>query len=321
MHQSDPTASTSTDLSRRGFLQSTAVTSAALGSGLLVSNAQAQKPAKQMAGPSGLKASIAAYSFRSQLPQPNKPGSISMGEWFEWVADQGIGAVEPTSYYFYKEDPAFIHSLKAKAFKLGLDISGTAIRNNFTHMDKSVRDESISHVKKWVDHSVKLGAPVIRIFAGNKHKQVSDKQALTWAIDCIKECCDYAGEHGTFLAIENHGYLTGTSADLMKIVDGVNHEWLGVNLDTGNFTEDPYGNIERMVPHAVNVQLKTEILKSKGKGREDADIPRIISLLNNGGYRGYVALEFEGDDGGNLKKVVSKHLHSLQQAIQQGASA
>jgi sugar phosphate isomerase/epimerase len=303
-------------LSRRHFIQSTVTAGSLLGSGFFSSMALAQTAAPRV---SGLKASIAAYSFRDQLPYKGKTGKTNLHTLFEWIADQGLGAVEPTSYYFSAEDPEYLHSLKAKAFREGLDISGTAIANDFTHVDEAVRDESIAHVKRWVDHSVKLGAPVIRIFAGNKHKEVSDEQALAWVIECMKECCDYAGERGTFLAIENHGYLTGTSKDLMKIVDGVKHEWIGVNLDTGNFTEDPYGNIERMAPYAVNVQLKTEVRKADGSGKEDADVDRIVKLLNDGGYRGYVALEFEGDDKGDPYGTIPSYIQQLQGAIEQGA--
>ena len=95
--------------------------------------------------------------------------------------------------------------------------------------------------------------------------------------------------------------------------DGVKHEWLGVNLDTGNFLEDPYGNIERMAPHAVNVQLKVEVVKANGRGREEADFDRIVRLLRDGGYRGYIALEYESKE--DPYKAVPKYLERLDVAI------
>jgi sugar phosphate isomerase/epimerase len=297
------------NLSRRGFMFSSAVAGAGIATLGSVSAVAAKTPSAI-----GLKPSLAAYSFRNVLPHDGQPGKITLHDWFEWCAEQGLGAVEPTSYYFSAEDVGYLNSMKAKAFKLGLDISGTAIRNDFSHLDEAVRREWIDHVKKWCDHSMRIGAPVIRIFAGNKHPKVSDEQALSWSIECMKECCDYAGERGVFLAIENHGYLTNTSVELMKIVDGVKHEWLGVNLDTGNFTSDAYGNIERMVPHAVNVQLKVEIIGADNKTREDADIDRIVRILRDGGYRGYIALEYESSP--DPYEAVPKYLAKLNQAIE-----
>lgn len=301
-------------LDRRQFMMTSTAAAAA---GLLVPSLHPVNAAKAIPSNS-IKASLAAYSFRNVLPNDGKAGKITLHDWFEWCADQGLGAVEPTSYYFSAEDAAYLNSLKAKAFKLGLDISGTAIRNNFCHIDESERRMWVDHVKKWCDHALQIGAPVIRIFAGNKHAKVPDSQALAWAIEHMKECCDYAGERGIFLAIENHGYLTETSAHLMRILDGMNHEWLGCNLDTGNFTEDPYGNIERMVSRAVNVQLKVEVMKEDGSGREHADIDRIVKILHDGGYRGYVALEYESSP--DPYEAVPGYLAQLQSAIEKAGA-
>lgn len=263
----------------------------------------------------GLKSSLAAYSFRNVLPTDGQPGKIDLHALFDLAARKyGLSAIEPTSYYFSAEDPAYLFSLRAHAHKLGLDISGTAIRNDFCHMREKVRKDSIEHVKRWVDHSVKIGAPTIRIFAGNNHAKVNELQARKWAVECMKECCDYAGENGTYLALENHGYLTGTSVELIDFLDRVKHDWLGINLDSGNFTKDPYGNIERMAPYAVNVQLKTEVIAESGKGREAADIQRIVNILYNGGYRGYIALEYEG--GSDPYTAVPKYLDQLNTAIE-----
>ena len=74
-----------------------------------------------------------------------------------------------------------------------------------------------------------------------------------------------------------------------------------------------------MAPYAVNVQLKTEVRKADGSGKEDADVDRIVQLLNDGGYRGYVALEFEGDDKGDPYGTIPSYIQQLQRAIEQGA--
>ena len=81
------------------------------------------------------------------------------------------------------------------------------------------------------------------------------KRDLGWVIESLRPCCDYAGERGVFLALENHGYLTGTSEEVFAILDGVNHEWLGVNMDTGNFVVDPYKNIKIVAPKAITRRI------------------------------------------------------------------
>lgn len=276
------------DMTRREWM-----TAAGVGAAALVATRVEAAEAETAPMP---KLSLAAYSFRQYLPQDAKPSKITLADFFGLVADYGLPAAEPTGYYFTTEDFTYVHSLKAAAHKLGVDISGTAIRNDFCDPDAEKRKAEIAHVKKWVDIALHLGAPHIRVFAGNPHKGVSDEQATAWAIECLRECADYAGTQGIYLGIENHGYLTTSGDTLMQVAESVNHEWLGINLDTGNFDSNPYENIARAVPRAVNVQLKLDVAGAKPKTKEPADFARIFQILRDGGYRGYVALEYEGKE-------------------------
>jgi len=79
-------------------------------------------------------------------------------------------------------------------------------------------------------------------------------------------------------------------------VRAVKSEWVGVNLDTGNFHgPDPYEEIARSAPYAITCQLKTEVQPAGGK-KQEADIPRIVEILRKAGYRGYFTLEYEGSE-------------------------
>ncbi|MBN1490793.1 MAG: sugar phosphate isomerase/epimerase [Phycisphaerae bacterium] len=245
---------------------------------------------------SQMRLSIAAYSFNKLLPRGENKGSMTLHDLCDLAAVWRLDAVEPTSYYFESEDKAYIHSLKAKAFKLGLDISGTSVGNNFCLPPGEQRNEQIAYVKRWVDHSVELGAPCIRIFAGRPHKDTPRDEAFGWFIECLKECCDYAGSRAIFLAIENHGYLTETAEAVNHICNTVNHDWLGINLDTGNFHGDTYRNIELVMPKTITVQVKLYVRGEDGKPAGEADFPRIIGILRKANYRGYVALEYEGKE-------------------------
>ncbi|NIA13798.1 MAG: TIM barrel protein [Nitrospiraceae bacterium] len=257
--------------------------------------------------------SLAAYSFRQYLPSGGKPGKMTLHDLFELAAMWRLDAIEPTSYYFSSEDKAYLHSLKAKAFKLGLDISGTAIRNNFCLPPGQARDREIAHVKKWVDHAAEFGAPSIRIFAGSKPRNnVPREQQLAWMAECAKECCDYAGTRGVFLGLENHGHLTETAEAVLKIVEAVDHEWFGVNLDTGNFHTQPYENIAQLAPKAITVQVKVQVAKADGGGREPADFARIVGILRDANYRGYLALEYEAEE--DPMTAVPRYLDQLRQA-------
>ena len=113
------------------------------------------------------------------------------------------------------------------------------------------------------------------------------------------------------LAIENHDFTTKVDR-LMEILDGVDSPWVGLNLDTGNLarTADPYKDVARMAPYAVNAQFKVKIPVDGNK--EEADFDRLVGILNDSGYRGYVVLEYEEADP---KKHIPDYLDKLRKAM------
>jgi sugar phosphate isomerase/epimerase len=255
-----------------------------------------------------MKLSLAAYSFRQYLTGKSK--SMSYEEFVDLAAGYPLDAIEPTSYYFPEPvTPEYLRRYRRRAFLLGLDISGTAVGNTFTHPAGPQREKEIAHVKRWVDNAVALGAPVIRIFAGNLQKGTTESDARKWTVDAIHECCEYAGERGIFLALENHGGIVTTAEQTLAIVKEVQSDWFGVNLDTGNFRgPDPYEELAQVAPYAVTVQVKTEIGVAGGS-RGEADFGRQIDILKKAGYRGYVALEYEGRE--DPKTAVPRYLSTL----------
>lgn len=254
----------------------------------------------QRAGSPQLMLGLAAYSFRQYFtegkgnePKADPAKRIDMSRFIEYCAEQQCAA-ECTSYYFPpKPTQAFLLELKRRAFLLGVEISGTAVGNTFTHRPGPKRDAEIASVKEWVDYAAVMGAPHIRVFAGNA-QGTSKEQAKELCIEALEECCDYAGKKGILLGIENHGGIVSECQDLLDIVRAVKSPWCGINFDTGNFhTADPYGDLERIAPYAVNVQWKAEIQPKSAKQKQPADLKRIVKILRQANYRGYATLEYE----------------------------
>ncbi len=100
---------------------------------------------------------------------------------------------------------------------------------------------------------------------------------------------------------------------MLRIIEQVKDSpWFGVNLDGGNFrTADPYSDLAQIAPYAINVQIKTDLSPS-GK-KEDADLARVVRILADANYRGYVVLEYEGAE--DPKTAVPKHIETLRKLI------
>jgi len=285
-------------MNRRHFLRSSALAVAAPSLSL------AAGPFERMGKPR-LQLSLAAYSFRrffvhqrnGKAPSVPEEEQITMKDFVDFCANYGIQGAELTSYFF-KQDASIetMIDLRRHAFLRGLEVSGTAIGNNFTYPKGPQRDEQMEYTKFWIDRAAAMGAPHIRVFAGKHAKDISEDQAWEHVIENLKVAGDYAGERGIFLGIENHDSV-GNHETLLKLVNGVDHPWVGVNLDTGNFrTEDPYIDMEKTAPYAVNVQVKVAMRRLGQDGKEETDLERVVNILKAANYQGYVVLEYEEDD-------------------------
>ena len=299
-------------VSRRDALRISAATAAAL----LVGRPAAQAAVPpQRNGKSHMKLSLAAYSFNRTLPKSWTPDQLpdakfTLEKFIDFCAEQDLDGCELTAYYFPKEiTNEYLMSLKERSFRLGLDISGTAIGNDFCLPEGEARERNLKMCRDWIDHSAALGAPAIRIFAGTVPKGESEEAARERCIAGINQSLDYAATKGVCLALENHGGITATPAQMLKIIEAVKPSpWFGVNFDGGNFsTEDPYADLAKIAPYTINAQIKVEMTPN-GK-KEPADLGRVVKILKDANYRGFLVLEYEAQEDpleavpGYLKKL------------------
>ncbi len=289
----------SSNLPRRQFLHTGA---AVLTGWALPSWIRAADPIVRNGKPH-LKLSLAAYSFNRHLPQnwpspKQKDATMTLLDFIDFCAEQNLDGTELTSYYFPAEvTPDYIRQIKEQTFRLGLDISGTAIGNDFCKPAGAALDAEKAMTRKWIDYASELGAPVIRIFAGHVPKGDTEAAALDRCVAAIDEAVAYAATKSVVLALENHGGITSTPEQLLAIVQRVAPSpSFGVNFDSGNFrTADPYQSLEMIAPYAMNAQVKVTVSPNGGK-KEEADLARIIGMLKQTNYRGYVVLEYEEDE-------------------------
>ena len=307
--------------SRRSFL--TAVTAAATATGITslsppASTVRAADPPARTGTPM-LKLSLAAYSFNKLFAKRGTPEQIATAEmslekFIDYCAEQGLGATELTGYYFPQDvTTEYLLNIRQQTHRLGLDISGTAIGNDFCLAEGPARDKQLSECRQWIDYAAVMGAPAIRIFAGRVPKGDSEEVAIERCVDGINQSLEYAAQKGIFLALENHGGITATPDQMFRIIERVKSSpWFGVNFDSGNFsTDDPYRDLARIAPYAVNAQIKVA-MKSPDGEKYDADLPRVINILKQAGYRGYVTLEFEE---AHPFEEIPKYLKTLRELI------
>lgn len=262
--------------------------------------------------PTKLKTSLNAYSFNGPLMK----GEMNLDDLLEYCAANQFDAVDITAYYFpgYPEVPSdkYLYHIKQKAFLLGLEISGTGVRNDFTDPDPARRKASVELVKKWIVASEKLGIPVIRVFSGVADtKDIPREKVVDYMVKDLKECAEFGKAHGVMVGIQNHHDFIKTADETIEIIKRVNSDWFGLILDIGSFRTDPYREIEKTIPYAVSWQLKENLYVDGVE--QKTDLNKLMKIIQQSGYRGYIPLETLGE--GDPKVKVAGFMKEIREAM------
>lgn len=279
-------------------------------------------------------------------PRPKRPNRIAVSTYSFWqfrqkdlrdietcidlAADMGFDGVEILHRQMQDESNGYLQKLKQRAFRNGLDLCGFSTHQTFLSPKKEVRQKNVEYTLHCIELAYRLGIPTMRVNTGtwgtSKNfdelmknrgleppvKSYTDEDGFGWVIDGLGQCLAKAAECGVVLGLENHWGLGRTPEGVLRVVDALHSPWLQVTLDTGNFLEEPYGKLEKLAPKAVLVQTKTYY----GGGlwySLDLDYDRIIAMLHEHGYRGYLSLEFEGKE--DPRTGVPKSLALLRKAV------
>lgn len=283
-----------------------------------------------------LKVALNAYSFAKLLNDQAKGrgNGVTLFDVLDFAAKNKFEGFDPTGYYFpgYPEVPpdAYVDKLKKHAADLGIGISGTGVRNNFTTADKVVRREGVAHIKQWSEVAARLGAPVLRVFADTQMRAqtwqsvsngASRADVQAWIAGHLRECADHAGKFKVKIGVQNHGDFLRTADDLLGLVKAVDSPWCGPIVDTGYFkTPDPYVDMAKVAPHALNWQIKEHPFGEENP--TPVEMVRLVAIIRKSGYSGYLPIETLGPRGGSYDpySVVPAFAERLRDALAKTAT-
>lgn len=323
--------------SRRQFLKQASALTFSAAAALSLGGKQAEAELKPVAraGGSMLKVSVNAFSFSRMLNGKIKHGKegIDLFDLVDFCAKNNIDGFDPTGYFFpgFPAPPAddYLYNLKRHAFESGVGISGTGARNNFTTADKDQRAADVKVVKDWVICASKMGAPVLRVFADTQMRAktwrdvapgATREQVRDWIAADLRECTAFGKEHGVIIGVQNHGDFLRTADDLIELVGLVDSPWCGAIVDTGYFrSEDPYKDMEKAAPYAVNWQVKQSAFGAASDVK--LDLKRLLRIVRSSGYCGYLPIETLSVPGKPYDpyEIVPGFVQQLKQAIAETA--
>jgi len=153
----------------------------------------------------------------------------------------------------------------------GLTIPMFCCSPDFTHPDRTFRQQQIDAEKHWIDMAAALGGKFCRVLSGQRRPEVSRKDGIQYAAEGIEACIPHAQERGITLIIENHykdNYWQypefAQKMDVFcELVDRVKSPGFGVNYDPSNTIlagEDPLELLRRVKHRVVTMHASDRYL-------------------------------------------------------------
>ena len=309
-----PTAS-----SRRRFLARAAATAAAFTAG---SRAAAQATASTAPL---FKISLAEWSLNKRMFKRNGAEPLDHLDFCKTARAFGIDGVEYVNQMFFDkaQDKTYLAEMKKRQDDEG--VTGLLImcdrEGNLGEPDEAKRATAVSNHLKWLDAAAFLGCHSIRVNAASNPKLPYDEQ-MKLAADGLHRLCVEADQRGLFVVVENHGGLSSNGLWLTGVMKMADHPRVGILPDFGNFYTDrntgelynPYKGLREFMPFVKKGMSAKAYDWDTGAGKfytEDRregremtlDYERLLKIVVDAGYRGYIGIEYEGDKHSEMEGI------------------
>lgn len=257
--------------------------------------------------------SLAEWSLHRGLQR----GEMDNLEFPRAAREMGIGAIEYVNTFFMDKprDKRYMAELKRRC-------EGEGVTSLLIMCDRlgelgnphgGRRNEAVDNHKPWVQAAKYLGCHSIRVNAASEGSY-EEQQRL--AADGLRKLAEYADEYDLSVIVENHGGLSSNGAWLAGVMKLVDHPRIGTLPDFGNFCldwsrqDDPeawydrYQGVEEMMPYARAVSAKSHDFDEAGN-ETHTDYARMLRIVTDAGYHGYVGIEYEGEELGEREGIMA----------------
>ncbi|WP_195571318.1 sugar phosphate isomerase/epimerase family protein [Paenibacillus sp. 1001270B_150601_E10] len=286
-----------------------------------------------------MKIGLSSYSLLNAL----KSGEMTILDAIQWIADNGGEHMEIVPYgYTLVDNLELADAVREKAKEAGIELSNYSMPANFVQETEEAFQEEVARLKQHVDLIERLGMKHMRhdvtAFTLPKEKMTIQwmEESLPLIVRGSQLIADYAATKGITTTIENHGFSVQASDRVQRVLHAVNRPNFKTTLDIGNFMcvdEDPIIGVMKNLPYASLVHFKDfyfrpydenpgggdwfrttngNYLRGAILGHGDIPVRKIIKLIKDSGYDGYITIEFEGmEECKEASRIGMDNLRSL----------
>ena len=256
-----------------------------------------------------MKLGCSSWSFDAAF----RARRMDLREWIRRCAtEMELDGIELADAHIESTDGDYLREIKKLCVDLQLTIAGIAVTNDFADPDR--RQDEAARVRQWCDIAAVLGAPVVRIYAGQAPAAPLEPEPgrivglfrkvfgqgvpdprRTWSDVSwtLHECAQHAQDRGVVLALQNNtrAGMVATPEEIERGIHDAGSEWLRVCLDPADL---PYTmGVEPLIPLTVQTHARMRLVRDDGSDTK-LHWPELLRMMRLGGYRGFVLIDYDG---------------------------
>jgi L-ribulose-5-phosphate 3-epimerase len=232
------------------------------------------------------------YSYR-ELINSGKLDLVGIPQFYK---EQGIKGISFNDMFFKTLDDAYLDQIAAAVKKADRVVTCYVIEGNLAGADPERRQRQIESDKQKLRAAHRLGAPLVRINVGatGRQENADDTLGVERVVAAFRELLPVARELNIKISIENHGGVSKTADNIVKIIKETDPQWVGALVDFGNFpAEVRYDEIAKVAPYALTTHVKINEFDDQGEAKS-YDFPRVLAVFKKMNYKGPISIEYEG---------------------------
>lgn len=187
--------------------------------------------------------------------------------------------------------------------------------------DREKWEQSVKIAERYVEFSLQLGKPLIRVFTGSVGAGTATPVQWSNGVNGLKTICQIGNLHGVRFALETHGgSLMETSRSTLQLLEEVAMENLGVNLQVPFPGEDIWDSVERLGRHTIHLHAHNWVVlpfstEAKHLGEKNLtfldsgclDFREFVGRLREKGFSGYISVEHATHGGKHSWQETARH--------------
>jgi sugar phosphate isomerase/epimerase len=255
--------------------------------------------------------------WKGEVKATDVPGLVhGLGvDTLEWASKTFRDLSQGPEIMYRAAPTAFFTELRAASDDAGVRNRVMSVGGPFylASADHGRRQEALDYCMQWVEPAQILGCDLFRVelYCDARHGPGREQEARKLAIEGLHALLDKTADTGLNINVENHHGISSQPEWLADLVRSMDHPRLGLCVDTNNFRIDQdmpyerdfealpryvdrYRGLEILMPLANWVSAKTYAFD--GTGYEvSMNYPRIMAIILESGYSGYLSIEYEGE--------------------------